>query len=412
MKKYFHRIINIPAKFCSGCGACQAICPKQCISMAVDSEGFFYPYRNTNKCVKCHLCEKVCPVLEKEKQRTPLKTMFGKHLNAEIRKNSSSGGVFYALAEKIIDNGGIVYGAAFSNDNSIKHIRISVRKDLTLLQGTKYVQSSTEGIFKLVENDLQKGLNVLFSGTPCQIAGLQKFLRKKYDNLLSVEVVCHGVPSPAVWARFLEEEKNKIFKSTPCTDSLNRNDIDISVKDINFRDKRDGWRNYGLSFKTSIYSKSQHNDSLIFYDRFKNSYMKGFLGHLFLRPSCHNCFSKNFASNADLTIGDAWGIEHYTTSFDDDLGISLIIINTIKGETALSAISTLTFSTMNDYDFNAYNPAIIKSVKTNRKRHQFFKLFNKGELTLDEIINKLLPPPTYLDKVIWSILQKAKFFLK
>jgi len=329
--------------------------------------------------------------------------MIGKNLNAEIRKNSSSGGIFYALAEKIIDNGGIVYGAAFSNDNSTKHVRISFRKDLLLLQGSKYVQSSTEGIFNLVKNDLQNGLTVLFSGTPCQIAGLQKFLRKKYDNLLSIEIVCHGVPSPAVWARFLKEEKNKIKKSIPCTESLNQNDVIISIKDINFRDKRDGWRNYGLSFKTSVYSKSQCNDSSIFIDGFKNSYMKGFLGHLYLRPSCHNCFSKNFASNADLTIGDAWGIENYATSNDDNLGISLIIINTIKGETAISGLSNCSFQILNNYDINAYNPAVIKSVNTNRKRHQFFKLFNKGELTLDEIINKLLPPPTYFDKLIWSI---------
>lgn len=189
---------------CCGCTACASACPKHCIVLKEDEQGFLYPRVDESKCIDCHLCEKVCPVLKPFEKQNPQEVFAIINPDEEIRLASSSGGVFTALAKQILHAGGIVFGAAFDDNWQVHHISVTKVEDLALLRSSKYVQSRIEKTYTVVEEYLKKGTQVLFSGTPCQIAGLKHYLRKEYDNLLSVDVVCHGVPSPLVWEKYLE----------------------------------------------------------------------------------------------------------------------------------------------------------------------------------------------------------------
>ena len=194
---------------CCGCSACVQICPKQCISMAADNEGFLYPQVNSAICIDCGLCEKVCPVINQSAPREPLVVYAAKNNNEDIRLKSSSGGIFTLLAEKVIEEGGVVFGAKFDADWNVVHDYTETIEGLAAFRGSKYVQSIIGDNFKTAKQFLNNGRKVLFSGTPCQIAGLKKYLRKEYDNLLTVDVVCHGVPSPMVWRDYLDYKRAK-----------------------------------------------------------------------------------------------------------------------------------------------------------------------------------------------------------
>lgn len=193
-------------KECCGCNACAQRCPKSCITMREDSEGFLYPEVDKEICIDCGICEKVCPVMYQGNKRKPLAVYAVKHKNNEIRLSSSSGGVFTALAESVIDEGGVVFGAKFDDNWCVVHSYSETKEGLAAFRGSKYLQSRIGDSFKKVECFLKANRKVLFSGTPCQIAGLKRFLRKEYDNLLTVDFVCHGVPSPGVWREYLNEE--------------------------------------------------------------------------------------------------------------------------------------------------------------------------------------------------------------
>lgn len=206
-------MIHLSKDDCCGCGACFQICPKHCITMEEDYEGFLYPKINTSICIKCDRCDDVCPYQHHKKRSDGLQPLaYGVVCKDEKRmKYSSSGGAFPVLAEYIVKNGGIVYGAAFSEDFfSVCHIRITDKNDLHLIYGSKYVQSDTGNTYDQAKNDLEQGKMVLFSGTPCQIAGLKSFLKRDYEKLICVEIICHGVPSPLIWRRYLSYISNKI----------------------------------------------------------------------------------------------------------------------------------------------------------------------------------------------------------
>lgn len=199
---------------CCGCSACKQKCPKNCIVMKEDEEGFVYPFVQKELCINCGACERVCPVINKIKGGVPLKAFAAYNENCAIRLKSSSGGIFSLFAEKIINEGGTVFGACFDNNGfSVKHVGITEIKDIELLRGAKYAQSDIGESYKKVEELLKQGKKVLFSGTPCQVSGLRLFLRREYINLVTVEVVCHGVPSPMIWRQYLEsvckEKKNR-----------------------------------------------------------------------------------------------------------------------------------------------------------------------------------------------------------
>ena len=231
---------------CCGCAACVQVCPKQCISFNEDEQGFRYPSVDNVVCVNCGLCERVCPVLNQDESKQPLQVYAAKNPNEKIRLMSSSGGIFTMLAESIIDQGGVVFGARFDEKWEVEHAYTETKDGLEPFRGSKYVQSRIGNTYQQVKEFLLSGREVLFTGTPCQIAGLKRFLRRDYENLLTVDVVCHGVPSPLVWRTYLKD-----FVMCP-KGTTEKNTVSISLNEkpvitgISFRDKSTGWKKYGF----------------------------------------------------------------------------------------------------------------------------------------------------------------------
>lgn len=315
-------------KDCCGCGACVQRCPKSCISMLEDNEGFLYPEVNKEICIDCGLCEKVCPVINQSKERKPFAVYAVRHKDEQIRLASSSGGAFTAIAESVIDEGGVVFGARFDMDWSVIHGYTETKEGLAAFRGSKYVQSRIGECYKNAEAFLKAGRKVLFSGTPCQIAGLKRFLRKDYDNLLTVDFICHGVPSPGVWREYLKEEiahqcggKNSVLPHPK--DKLG----DVIIENISFRDKQLGWKKYSFSLTFSMLDGyGLRNTVLLSEPLNKNIFLRGFSADLYLRPCCHACPAKKFKSGSEVTIGDCWGIHNIMPGIDDDRGVSVLFM--------------------------------------------------------------------------------------
>lgn len=347
---------------CCGCYACYNICPKQCITMKTDNEGFWYPKIDKNKCINCNLCEKVCPIINPVKRTDSKKIAYaGINKDEQVRKKSSSGGIFSILAEYIIKNNGIVYGASFDEDFNINHKRILCNADLDLLRGSKYVQSSISDAYQQVKNDLENNKQVLFTGTPCQIEGLRSYLRKEYVNLITMDFICHGVPSPLVWKKYLEEIKRSKQEN---------------IKNIYFRNKNDGWKLFSLKivFEKNIYINDLNNDL----------FMKGFLQDVYLRPSCYSCKFKKINRISDITVADFWGIGNILPKMDDDKGTSLIVIHSEEGKQLFDKLSEkMILNKVNLNEAIKYNSSMITSVKYNKKREAFFAELNFGKNVID-----------------------------
>lgn len=298
---------------CCGCGACALKCPKQAISMQPDNMGFLIPVIDNQQCIDCGCCEKVCSFKKQQKHKQqPLKVYGGQLKDLEALSKSQSGGAFWALACQIIENYGVVYGATLNDNFTATHIRVTSIHNLKRLRGSKYIQSVVGDIYCGVEADLKQGRKVLFSGTPCQVSGLMAYLSpKQYENLFTVDLVCHGVPSPQVWKDYLHWIENKVGdKITHC----------------NFRNKKYGWRSH---LETFIFEKKGEVTQSIFKDLFYS--------HLVIRESCHNCPFTNLSRVSDVTVGDYWGWSSGSSRFCDKKGVSLILINTIKGDELFEA---------------------------------------------------------------------------
>lgn len=344
---------------CCGCGACAQSCPKNCISMEPDSEGFLYPKVDEKQCVNCGLCEKVCPILLKQRP-DPIKVeaYAAYTTNNELREKSSSGGIFSLLAQEILNRGGTVAGAAFDADFSVRHILVETDAELDRLRGSKYVQSRMEDTYVQIRDLLKQGRPVLFTGVACQIAGLKAFLGREYENLYTVDVLCHGVPSPKVWAHYRREQA-QIHGTT--------------LEEVSFRDKRKGWRHYSmaLNFAEGVeYCRPGAEDT----------YLRVFLRDLCLRPSCHSCRFKDFPRLSDLTIGDAWGIERHMPDLDDDHGTSVVLVNSEKGMGLWNAVADNAVSRQGELDILLPKSADSrKSVKPHPNRSRFFAALNRGD---------------------------------
>ena len=365
-------MINIVSEQdCCGCSACAERCPKSCISMLEDQEGFLYPVVDKEKCVNCHLCEQVCPVLDKTEAYSDSFAYAAKNRNEDERLNSSSGGLFIVLAKYFLVHGGIVFGAVFDSNFEVYHTYSSDLDGVKSMMRSKYVQSNIRSSYIDCENFLKQGKKVLFTGTPCQIDGLRHFLKKEYDNLLTVEVICHGVPSPGVWRMYLKQ----FF--------LNH---EFSYKDnlsLSFREKQKyGWKHFGFSV-------CRESDFLFSVPAFENPYIKGFLSNLYLRPSCHHCPSKGGRSGADLTIADFWGIESVMPDFDDDKGTGLLIVHSKKGKEILPMLNLDSHEVSLEKAI-VCNSAYIQSVEAHPKRGTFFALFHKHALSIAQMVDKCL----------------------
>lgn len=305
-------ILELDKKSCTGCRMCEQICPVKAIKMVENNEGFIEPVVDNNKCINCGLCVKRCPQLNNildENSRT-IEVYAAKNKNIEEQKTSSSGGIFSVLSNYVLDKNGKVYGCTLDDNLNIKHIGISNKSELNKIKGSKYVQSNTENTFEEVKEDLKNNKFVLYSGTPCQIAGLKAFLGKEYNNLITVDLVCHGVPSPKLFKAYLKWLENK---------------NDSKIKTYEFRNKeKNAW---GLTAKIVF-----ENGKIKYVKAETDPYYKTFLDSKTYREVCYNCKYANENRVGDITLADYWGIEKEHPEFYDENGVSAILINTIKGK--------------------------------------------------------------------------------
>lgn len=309
---------------CTGCTACANICPTKAISMSHDNEGFLYPNISQGKCIECKKCIQVCPLkhpVDIKDRSHSIDVYATKHKLDSVRLNSTSGGFFTALTDDILKRKGVVYGAAFNNDMKVIHKSAVIKDERNKLRGSKYVQSDLNGVFNQLINDLKTGKEVVFSGTPCQTAGLLNFLHKsknEYSKLLFIDIVCHGTPSPLIWKeyiKYIEKSRNK------------------KAVDFIFRDKKQGWRGYKtrILYEDGI-SENENEDLLLYTDLYKTNKI--------IRPSCYKCKFANTNRPSDIMIGDYWGIENNSKDFADDLGVSLVYVNTKKGAIVFNRIAS------------------------------------------------------------------------
>lgn len=293
-------------KNCTGCAVCSEVCPNNAIKMEFTIEGD-YPQINNEKCIKCGICIKKCPALNIKFDNNKEPQSYAVWAKDLIRKESSSGGMFTILAEKIIEEGGFVCGAAYNSNLDVEHILVNSKVDLKKLKGSKYVQSNTQKVYSQVALHLKEGMKVLYSGCPCQIAGLYSYLGKKYENLITVDILCYCAPSKSIFKQFIRENYN-----------FNQ------LKKCEFRNKRFGW---DTSHFIAVYKdKSEHISNIT-----NNAYERAFHMGLLRRSSCISCSFSNFPRQGDLTLGDFWNIEEYDSSWNDNKGTSLVLINNLKG---------------------------------------------------------------------------------
>ena len=375
-------------KNCCGCSACVQRCPKQCISLAEDKEGFLYPKVDETQCVNCGLCVKVCPIQNRMEKILPQEVLAVKNPNEEERMASSSGGVFLPLAREIINRGGVVFGAVYDEKWEVRHVYAEKMEDVYPMMGSKYVQSRIENTYKKAEQFLKQGREVMFVGSPCQITGLRTFLRnKEYPNLLAVDFICHGVPSPGVWRRYLAETYNGFKEKNPCRRqaTAGKNSVLFSslnakspIGDIKFRDKTEsGWKKYRFVVRQKSASKADQNTVLSSDIHYNNPYMKGFLTNVYLRPSCYDCKCKNGVSHSDLTLADFWGIETVNASFDDDKGVGLVLVNSALGASYLQLLDIESWKSVISVA-KKYNPGFGEIIPLSPLRKTFFGLLDKG----------------------------------
>lgn len=383
-------MINIQNKVdCCGCNACGDVCPKQAITFKTDNEGFWYPEVDMEKCVDCGLCEKVCPViqvdnLKKNDFETP-KCFAAQNKNLESLFNSTSGSAFAGFAEKIYKDGGYVGGAVFNEDFSVKQFISNDKNDLEQLRNTKYVQSNSEGFYKEVQRILKEGNKVLVCGLPCQMAGLKAYLRKDYENLIIVDLICLGINSPKILPAYLhwkeEQHGSKIvyYKA---------------------KNKELGWR--------QLTTKIVFENGDVEYDkRDTNYFTHGFIAtHAFARPSCYDCKFKGTPKIADITIGDFWGAERYVgKDFDHDLGTSVVIVNSQKGEEFYQTVRNKYRDTEIEYsDVRKGNPALDISLSLpSFDREQFYN--DLSSMSFGEFAEKYIKLPS---KQQLSIKERVK----
>ena len=370
---------------CCGCASCANICPKNAISMQADEEGFLYPQVDKNVCVNCGLCEKVCPILKKPQTFSVLAAYAAKHTNNEVKLKSSSGGMFSALAEVILKEGGVVFGAGFDKEWNVVHSYVENIEDLDKLRRSKYVQSDIGKTYQQAKIFLDTGRQVLFTGTPCQIAGLRNYLGKEYEKLITAELICHGTPSPGAWSIFLEQNFNK-----------------SRIQNINFRDKHFAWEGSYLSFLLSDGILSAHGMKRTFEENlfekipfrkkvqyiYKNTFLKSFLAELISRPSCFACAFRG-KRIADFTIGDLWGSwPEIITTQDTKLGMSVLAINTSKAQNLLKSLS-VSIKPINFDKVAQINFPLLSSPIAHPKRAEFFARYQTENF--NKLVRELLP---------------------
>lgn len=372
---------------CSGCSACACACPNNCIEMFIDEQGFRYPHIDYVRCVQCGLCDKVCENANLNQNMNISPKGFGAFAkNEELRFKSSSGGIFSLLAEKVLETKGIVVGAAFSEDfKSVQHLFADSKEGIEVFKGSKYLQSDVRDSFKKIKGYLQQGRQVLFSGTPCQVDGLKAFLKTDYDNLLCIDIVCHGVPSPKMWAKYCDEVEKK---------------HNGKIVKVNFRHKKYSWESFGLA--TTL--KGQKG---FYLSKDEDPYLRLFLKNYTLRPSCYSCSHKGINRKSDITIADFWGVKKVVPELSDGKGTSLLLVHSKKGLMYVDAIKDLAKIVEVDAKQAVnLNKAALHSVKRPAKVKAFWEDFER--LSTNELAQKY--DPLDIKKTIRLMIKKTNLY--
>ena len=338
---------------CSGCAACHDACPCGAISMVSDAEGFCYPAIDPKKCISCGRCVAICPSLHPAQSRQTIFAFAARMANDETTlARSSSGGIFSLLARRVLSDGGVVFGAVWNKDWTAIHRMTEDECGLARMRGSKYLQSQTAGVYVQAKREIETGRKVLFSGTPCQVAALRRFLGKDYENLLTVDLICHGVPSPAVWKAYLRQ-----FPETPV--------------DISFRDKTLGWPHSVTRIDSSDGTERKIE---------QNSFMFAFAYELCNRPSCHQCRTRGLSSGADITLGDFNGIWRLHPEMNDGRGVSCVLTSTPRGCEAFEEIRPLCECVACTYDdVLSGNPSLERRFPPHPLRNEFLRQCRVGD---------------------------------
>lgn len=354
-------------KKCSGCAACYNICPVKAIKMAPDQEGFFYPEIDEKVCIKCNQCEVVCPYQNRVERETDIRMCFaGYNKNDHERVHSSSGGIFVLLAKEVLDKGGIVFGAAYDDDFLVYHSAAENFEELKKLIGSKYLQSRIGDSFSYVRKLLNKGKQVLFVGTSCQIAGLRGYLKKDYASLVCVDFICLGIPSPKVWKDYLDT----YFKGE-------------EIQYVNFKNKNLGWHQFSLNIKTDKRNFCRNGRETLFFS--------GYFKHLYSRPSCSECIFKHGNRDSDITISDCWGYQYIAPELDDNRGLSSIECHSQKGLELFELIKdNLVWKNANIEDVLKYNSNYCTAVPMGEHRADFWRDYDR--LDKDKLFKKYCSP--------------------
>lgn len=370
-------MIDIVSKeMCVGCKACGDICNQNAILFQNDEEGFWYPKIDLSKCNHCNLCEKICPSLRPHysspDNRTVPDTYKAYNKNDTVRINSTSGGIYPAIAESFLEIGGYIVGCVYNDDYSgALHIVSNTKEGLQKIMRSKYFQSDTRGIFIIIRKLLKSGEKVLFCGAPCQASALYGFLGKNYDHLYTIDFICRGINSPFAYKKFIEELKIKYHSE---------------IQEVHFKNKSHGWTNLGTLVRFK-------NGKRYYRNRITDPWVNAFIvGSLYIRPCCFNCTYKNFPRISDLTIGDFWGIPY--TKKEEKYGVSVVLANNQKGDWLMNLAKNKI--TTEKYPLSLAvngNPALTTSAFINQKRNAFFKRVKREPFS----------------KVVWSLLGSNGF---
>lgn len=359
-------IYKLVKEKCTGCSACANICSTDALSMKPDKDGFIIPVLNTDLCTECGKCTDTCPVLKYASDNSKTPSLFAVRANDDIRAASSSGGMFTVIAEYILSQKGVVCGAAFDKNMSLNHIFIKDIEELDKLRGSKYLQSNIGQAYREVKKYLDKNIPVLFTGTPCQVAALKNYLGKNYDNFLTIDLLCHGVPSETVFKKYLNEKfQNK------------------TVVDVRFRDKKFGWSAEHILVKFSD-GTEYHGTSKT------DPYLKAFLKSLDLRESCEECPFSEFPRQGDISLGDFWGITALDKTQNDRKGTTLLYVNNEKGKKLLKQVS----ENLKLKEFSFGETVIKNRIKSHFKhapdRYRLFKFMENNRISFENAVEKSL----------------------
>ncbi len=384
-------IDRISVEQCTLCGSCYNACPVEAISFKKPYLDFLYPTIDNSRCVGCDRCERSCPILaEKCEPESGYPIAFAaKSRDEEVRRKSSSGGVFYELASRVLADGGYVCGAVFDECFHVKHIVSNTQEDLYRMMGSKYAQSDMGMCFRQIKTLLDAGKRVLFTGCPCQVAGLRTYVGKKYLNLILVELICHGIPSDQMLQVYIGMQEKK---------------YGAKLKEMEFRNKDKGWHN--SSVRMRFENGREYQESMTM-----DTFMQGYFQYITVKESCYSCNFRNFSSGADITIGDFWGAEVQHTAEDDNKGLSTVLVNTKKGFVNLDKCA-LAIVPASIEKIVKYNMSLVQSASKSPLRSEFYAYAEENgyesaiRCFLEEkLINKAIRRGRYALRYAWYVIR-------